>query len=294
MPISGRFWAPSLTYSSIINLARIIFSCSKSVIMKFTLALATALLCADAGLAAKLTAARQARHASRRAAGTRRSLPKIPSEGVHAQELIASGNESNVEYSSNWAGAVLIGSGYKTVTGTFTVPTPSGEGAASAWVGIDGDTAQNSILQTGLDFYSENGAVSFDAWYEWYADDFSGISFSVGDQVTVTVTATSTSAGTAVIQNLSTGKSVTHSFSGESNKLQELNAEWIVEDFEENGSLVEFANFGTVTFTNAVATTSSGTSVQAGSNPSILDIEQNNKVLTSVTASGSTVTIKYV
>ncbi|KAI3335986.1 acid proteinase [Ustulina deusta] len=265
--------------------------------MKFTLALTTALLCADAGLAARLTAARQARHAARRAAGTRRSLPKIPSEGIHAKELAANGNVSNVEYSSNWAGAVLIGSGYKTVTGTFTVPTPSGEGAASAWVGIDGDTAQNSILQTGLDFYSENGAISFDAWYEWYPDyayDFSGISISAGHQVTVTVTATSTSAGTAVIQNLSTGQSVTHSFTRESNALQELNAEWIVEDFEENGSLVQFANFGTVTFTNAYATTSSGTTVQAGSNPTIIDIEQNNKVLTSVTTSGETVTVTYV
>lgn len=110
----------------------------------------------------------------------------------------------------------------------------------------------------------------------------------------MTVTATSTSAGTAVIQNLSTGQSVTHSFTRESNALQELNAEWIVEDFEENGSLVQFANFGTVTFTNAYATTSSGTTVQAGSNPTIIDIEQNNKVLTSVTTSGETVTVTYV
>ncbi len=55
----------------------------------------------------------------------------------------------------------------QTVTGTFTVPTPSGEGAASAWVGIDGDTAQNSILQTGLDFYSENGAIRYADSFEW-------------------------------------------------------------------------------------------------------------------------------
>ncbi|KAF8444750.1 hypothetical protein L210DRAFT_3530901 [Boletus edulis BED1] len=39
------------------------------------------------------------------------------------------------------------------VTGTFTVPSPSGSAgsAASAWVGIDGDTCQNAILQTGVD-----------------------------------------------------------------------------------------------------------------------------------------------
>ena len=61
--------------------------------------------------------------------------------------------------------------------------------AASAWVGIDGDTAQNSILQTGVDFYVENGEASYDAWYEWYPDyayTFSGISINAGDTITVT------------------------------------------------------------------------------------------------------------
>lgn len=42
--------------------------------------------------------------------------------------------------------------------------------AASAWVGIDGDTASNSILQTGVDFYVEGSSVGYDAWYEWYPD----------------------------------------------------------------------------------------------------------------------------
>lgn len=42
--------------------------------------------------------------------------------------------------------------------------------AASAWVGIDGDTASNSILQTGVDFYVEGSSIGFDAWYEWYPD----------------------------------------------------------------------------------------------------------------------------
>lgn len=95
------------------------------------------------------------------------------------------------------------------MTGTIVVPTPSipsggssrTEYAASAWVGIDGDTCQTSILQTGVDFYVEGSEVAFDAWYEWYPDyayTFSGITISAGDTVTMTVTATSTTAGTAV------------------------------------------------------------------------------------------------
>lgn len=174
--------------------------------MKFS-AFATVYLGANAALAARLTEKRREQHAAR--ALSRQSnlrLPPTNSEGIEYP-----GNDtSHVEYSSNWAGAVLIGTGYKSVTGTFTVPTPStpsggssrtevsffstsfvadyfimmlwvttrfgltilrqSQYAASAWVGIDGDTASNSILQTGVDFYVEGSEIGFDAWYEWYPD----------------------------------------------------------------------------------------------------------------------------
>ena len=57
---------------------------------------------------------------------------------------------------------------YTSVTGTFTVPTPSepsggsGSHAASAWVGIDGDTCDTAILQTGVDFTVSGSSVSYD------------------------------------------------------------------------------------------------------------------------------------
>jgi hypothetical protein len=92
------------------------------------------------------------------------------------QPALVGGNVSHVQYSSNWAGAVLVGSGYTSVTASIVVPTPrepSGgnsrtQYAASAWVGIDGDTCGSAILQTGVDFYVQDGSVSFDCWYEWY------------------------------------------------------------------------------------------------------------------------------
>lgn len=78
-------------------------------------------------------------------------------------------NASHVSYSTNWAGAVQIGTGYDDITGTIVVPTPevpSGGSsrktyAASAWVGIDGDTCSTAILQTGVDFYAGRSGVSF-------------------------------------------------------------------------------------------------------------------------------------
>lgn len=122
--------------------------------------------------------------------------------------------------------------------------------------------------------------------------DFSGISISAGDSITVTVTATSTTAGTATVKNNSKGTSVTHTFSGQSQALQELNAEWIVEDFESGSSLVPFADFGTVTFTGASASGSSGTVGPSGA--TLIDIEQSGKVLTSVSTTSSSVTVTYV
>jgi len=213
-------------------------------------------------------------------------------------------NHSNVEYSSNWAGASWESAAgtYKSVTGTFVVPTPkapsgggSGTYSASAWVGIDGDTCDTAILQTGIDFTIDDGSVSYDAWYEYYpayAYDFSGIPISAGNTITLTATATSATAGTVTIENVSTGKTVTKSLTSTA-KLCGENAEWIVEDYEEGSSLVPFANFGTVTFTSAIATTSSGSTV-GPSGAVLIDIEQNSKVLTSVSVTSNSATIEYV
>lgn len=208
-----------------------------------------------------------------------------------------------VEYSSNWAGAVLIGSGYTSVTAEFVVPTPSAPSGgssgtqycASAWVGLDGDTCTSAILQTGVDFCVQGGQPLFDAWYEWYPDyayNFNGISISAGDTIRVTVDASSKSGGTATVENVSSGQTVTHTFSGESAQLCETNAEWIVEDFSEGYSLVPFADFGTVTFTGASAST--GGSSVGPSGATLIDIEQNGQVLTDVSVSGNQVVVKYV
>ncbi|KAH9834825.1 peptidase A4 family-domain-containing protein [Rhodofomes roseus] len=250
--------------------------------------LATTALARPSGIAGRL---------ARRRTGTHLSKP------VQLIEHAATSNVSNVEYSSNWAGAVYDSypsGSFTAVTGTFTVPTPSapsggsGSYSASAWVGIDGDTCDTAILQTGVDFTIDGGSVSYDAWYEWYPDyayDFSGISFSAGDTVKLTVTASSTTSGTAVIENQSTGQTVTQDITS-SSALCEENAEWIVEDYEENGSLVPLADFGTVTFTSASATTTSGS--VGPDDATLIDIEQSNKVLTSASVSSNEVTVKYV
>ncbi|KAI0040101.1 hypothetical protein FA95DRAFT_1566673 [Auriscalpium vulgare] len=259
--------------------------------------LSIALLATTAFAAPPSRGARMESRLSRRREGAHLSGP---SQRLEESNLI--GGNTYTNYSSNWAGAVYDSAAgtYKSVTGTFVVPTPkapsSGSGcySAAAWVGIDGDTCGTAILQTGVDFTISSGKVSYDAWYEWYPDyayDFSGIPISAGDTIKLTVTATSTKAGSAVIENVSTGKTVTKSLTS-SAALCEKNAEWIVEDFDENNSQVPFANFGTVAFTGASATTGSGSVGPSGA--TILDIKQSGTVLTSVSTGSSSVTISYV
>ncbi|KAJ5589107.1 hypothetical protein N7537_011785 [Penicillium hordei] len=270
--------------------------------MKFSATILSAALLTTSAIAAPLTERRAARNAARAAA--RADRISRPAYKPDTKELLNVNATTQEEYSSNWAGAVLIGSQYTTVTGEFTVPTPklpsgssSGEQyCASAWVGIDGDTCSSAILQTGIDFCIQGGEVSFDSWYEWYPDyahDFSGISISAGDVIKLTVTATSKTSGSAVIKNVSSGKSVTHQFSGvDDGDLCETNAEWIVEDFESGGELVPFTNFGTVTFSNAEATSGGETVGPSGS--TIMDIKQSGSVLTKSSATSNSVTVSYV
>lgn len=133
--------------------------------------IASALLCANMVLAAPGTAMRRQRAADRIA---ERKLGRASSTIQRVDNPVGPASKNgtaHVEYSSNWAGAVLIGSGYKTVTGTFVVPTPKAPSggsssttySASAWVGIDGDTCETAILQTGVDFTVKGSSVSYDA-----------------------------------------------------------------------------------------------------------------------------------
>jgi hypothetical protein len=258
----------------------------------------TALFCASGIFAAPFTEQRR----QRRAVRDRRTLR--PQNVTTAPAKIDSGNAVNVEYSSNWAGAVLIGNGYTRVSGQIVVPNaqlPQGgdagqQYAASAWVGIDGDTCGSAILQTGIDSLIQNGQQTFDAWYEWFPDysyNFDGFDIGAGDTIEMTVEAYSSASGVATLTNYRTGQTVSHSFDGQGgNALCQTNAEWIVEDFSVGGGLVPFADFGSVTFTG-VSAISNGAEVDS-SGSTIFDINQDGRVLTDCSAGGDTVTCRYV
>ncbi|KAG8872276.1 hypothetical protein FRB97_007808 [Tulasnella sp. 331] len=124
-------------------------------------------------------------------------------------------------------------------------------GVVSAWVGIDGDTCGNAILQTGVDFtinqrcrvvrrlvahMSPSRITASDClpprttWYESlpaFEFDFTGIPIKAGDSIATTVNATSPTSGTAVIRNNTTGEMVLKALTS-SSALCNQNVEWIV------------------------------------------------------------------
>ncbi|TDZ39000.1 Aspergillopepsin-2 [Colletotrichum trifolii] len=262
--------------------------------MKFTLLLAAA----AAGLVSAAPGAKlvQRNYSPVVPRSSRARFNSAPIQRLSVDSLESTDGVKNNDFSSNWAGAVKIGTGYNHVTGTIVVPDVSGArgSAASAWVGIDGDTCQTAILQTGISFYADG---TFDAWYEWipdYAYSFSNFGVSVGDRIRITVDASSKTRGVATLENLTTGKKVTHSFTSTPSSLCETNAEWIVEAFQENGSQVTLADFGSVTFTDAAASGTSGSTGPSGGD--IIDISLNSgrSVLAHSTVSGNTVTVNYV
>ncbi|KAK2037843.1 peptidase A4 family protein [Colletotrichum somersetense] len=197
------------------------------------------------------------------------------------------------EYSSNWSGAILDGTGFKHVTGIITVPKVSGDAgsAASAWVGIDGSSCGQTLFQTGVSFYADG---TFDAWYEWIPEpstSYEDFSVSIGDQIKMTVDTRSKNKGVATLENLTTGGKTSHTFSSTPSTLCETNAEWIVEAFQQGGSQVTLVNFGTVTFTDAAASGNGGKVTPDGAT----SIEMlGSTVLTNVSINNAQVTVQYV
>lgn len=230
------------------------------------------------------------------------SVPSIRLTTSTSESLKSfSTNTSHVIYTKNWAGAVLkappANTKFDAVSAQFIVPSPKGNGAASAWVGIDGHTYASAILQTGVDFFVENGNPSYKAWYEWYPDyayDFTGIDISAGDVMNISVLSISPIEGIAEIINMTKNQKVSKTLTAPTmnSALGGQNAEWIVEDFTENGESVPLTNFGKVDFTGSVTRLSTGSFLDA-TNAELLDIKLNGRVMTSSKISGTKISVKY-
>lgn len=200
-----------------------------------------------------------------------------------------------------WGGAIQEGppgTGWNFVQGSVVVPSFSGsdnQHSANMWVGIDGNDCTSAILQTGLVAYGDG---TFWLWTEWWKNDMqdyeTNLDFSPGDTLRFTVHAKSTTSGTTTVENLSTGNSVSHTFTSETSyPLCETDGEWVLEDWSINNQHVELYNWGTIKIFDTTAKSPSKTVTAAGAE--IVNININGQTLTdSSVDSDGTVSVTYI
>ncbi|KAL7925252.1 peptidase G1 [Trichoderma austrokoningii] len=207
--------------------------------------------------------------------------------------------------SNNWSGIAILELGITEVTGSITVPVPKlppgGDPNTAycgvAWVGIDG-WFNGDLIQTGVLWCISENQVSYNAWYEYLPDTitfFDGVTISAGSVVAVNATKTGDNSGITTLTV--DGTTVSHTFSGQSAPVPGSSAEWIVEDYFlslEEGTLVPFADFGNVAFTDMSAIVNGAAITPADGSWLIIDMVQNNTTLTSTTFFGNKLDVDYV
>jgi hypothetical protein len=171
--------------------------------------------------------------------------------------------------STNWSGyAALPQSGSVTaVSASWVVPAVTGASTAysSFWVGIDGYSS-NTVEQIGTDsdIQIENGkpVAVYYAWFEMYPNPsfdeplkLSGKTIAISPKDTINASVTYTAATSTYALNLTdvtTGASF--SIAQKLVGAQNSSAEWIAEAPSSNSGVLPLANFGTVSFSSALAT----------------------------------------
>lgn len=137
---------------------------------------------------------------------------------------------------------------------------------AAAWVGIDGASCNQALLQAGVTtVLNSNGQQSSWAWWQWFPEasfQIKGIPVKPGDWMSVNVTATTPTQGKIVIQNVQQGYAMSLTINN-GPKLCRIDTEWIVEDFYDgdDGKQVSFAAFSDIWFMDAVAKTQKGRNI---------------------------------
>ena len=194
--------------------------------------------------------------------------------------------------SANWSGYVVGGSSsgvrYKSVTASWVAPTAkctSGQGYSSFWVGLggaagssassdsgswsdpssaSGSSSSTSLEQAGTEANcNADGSATYDAWYELVPSAPVKVNMAVhpGDHITTRVTVDGSNV-TIQLSNTTTGGSFEKAL--QANNPDVSSAEWIAEAPStcsqglSSCTPLSLADFGTVQFSGASATTTDG------------------------------------
>ncbi|HWE90933.1 MAG TPA: G1 family glutamic endopeptidase [Pseudonocardiaceae bacterium] len=166
------------------------------------------------------------------------------------------------EDGGNWSGYVASGSGFSSVTATWTEPDvscTSNSDLYAPWVGIDG-SGSRSVEQTGVQTDCSSGSPVNSPWYEMYPQNpvYWSDTVRAGDTITAGVSRSGTSY-TLTLSDKTRGwtEHTTQSYNGKN-----VSAEVILESPSSS-----YPNFGTIGFSGA---TIDGSALSAA-HPSALD-----------------------
>jgi hypothetical protein len=171
--------------------------------------------------------------------------------------------------SSNWAGYAVSKSGvrFRRVSGTWVQPTAtctSGRRRYSAyWLGLGGlHTTSTALEQIGTEADCSGGTATYSVWYELVPSAPVDVNLTVrpGDTLSASVTVTGHTVK-LYIANRTRGTSFSRQLTA--SKVDVTSAEWIAEapsacDSRGNCETLALADFGTASFANARATSTSG------------------------------------
>ncbi|MFT4034867.1 MAG: G1 family endopeptidase [Patulibacter sp.] len=206
----------------------------------------------------------------------------------------AAATATSTTSSTNWAGYAVTGKTFKRVSGSWVQPavdctsTTRRNAYSASWVGLGGyDTDSTALEQIGTEADCSNGTASYSSWYELVpeaAHDLK-LKISAGDSISASVTVSGHTVRMRLVNN-TTGKSITKTRT--TSNLDLSSAEWIQEtpslcnSSATSCSVLPLADFGSITFANASATTKSGRkgtiSDQAWTATAINLIETGNSV----------------
>ena len=196
-----------------------------------------------------------------------------PSHTHSVNHLVSGRSRTHAMQSSNWSGYVETAGGYSSASATWTVPSASGNGYSSAWVGIDGDGNSN-LIQTGTE---SDGNGQYYAWWEILPaaeTPIDSVSVQPGDTISASVQQNGGSTWTISLTDQSNGESFTtqqnYDGSGQS-------VEYIQEAPEINGTISTMADFSTFSFSNL---TVNGGSPNLNTNDEIVCVQNGTAVST--------------
>jgi Peptidase A4 family len=227
------------------------------------------------------------RSAAAQAAQVARQALEHLSVGQHAADHRVSRPSLRVKglsqvQSTNWSGYADTGSGFSTVTGSWTEPgvsCTSTTSLAAFWVGIDGYSS-SSVEQDGTLIECYRDVAYYYTWWEMYpTNDIQvvGSTLHAGDSITASVVRSGTSYTLKVTDSSRSADSfsTTQACSSCANS----SAEWIAEAPSGSSGVYPLPDFGNWT--------ESGATVKAGSTSGVISSFTDDE-LTMINSSGAT------